>query len=366
MTAAPGTGREQAPVSTTAPASVQRHTHVSGLHAVAAALDSLHRDVIRTSGAELSRLRLSVLNIVAACTDPALVPSTVDTVLRVAARHPARAIVILADPKGEPMIESDISLRRSDSGDETELVQLEVRGEPAYHLASIVQPLLIPDIPVHLWLVGAPPLTQAFRPETVALCQLIILDTAAYADTAAALQEVSRQLRAHGDALRIGDVAWERLRPWREAIATAFDGPAVRPWLQRIVGIDIVSSGDRPGVEAWLLGGWMTSRLRRPEHAVIEPAFTAIPHPSVPPGGLVRVRVRCGAGRHTARVEVERRSGVLHTLIDVDAGVVASTATTLPPWTDAFLIARLMTEEADDRVYREAVLRAAALAETFG
>ena len=352
-------------VSDGAAASTQRHTHASGLHAVAAALDSLHRDVLRTSGAESSHVRLSVLNFVAACADSALIPSTVETVLQVAARHPARAIVIHADPNGAPGIESDIALRRSDNGSYTELVQLEVGGDPAYHLSSIVQPLLIPDIPVHLWLVGAPPLTQAFNHDAVSLCQLIVLDTAAYTDAAAALREVSRQLGVHGDALRLGDLAWERLRPWREAIANAFNGPAVRPWLQRIVGVDIVSSGGRPGVEAWLIAGWLASRLHWPEHGGVEPQFAAIPHQSVPPGGLVRLRVRGGATRHTARVEVERRSDVLQVLIDVDAGVVASSATTLPPWTDAPLIARLMAEEGDDHVYRAAVLRAADFAAAF-
>ena len=350
-------------MSTTAAPSVQRHAHVSGLHAVAAALDSLHRDVLRTRGAESNQVRLSVLNIVAACAEARLVEEAVDTVLNVAARHPARAIVVLGDPYGEPMIESDIALRRSDSGAPTELVQLEVRGEPARHLASIVQPLLIPDIPVHLWLVGAAPLTQAFRPEAVALCSRIILDTAAYADSAAALRELARRLQEYGSALRLGDIAWERLRPWREAVASAFDGPALRPWLRRIVGVDIVSSDDGPAVEAWLIGGWLASRLGWDGGTGIEPALTAIPHPSVPRGGLLRLRIRCGEGRHTARVEVERRSRVLHTRIDVDAGVVAWTATTLPPWTDALLIARLMSEEGDDGVYRDAVPRAARAAE---
>src|SRR5215472_5535397 len=110
---APGTGRDASIVTASLPPATQRHTHASGLHAVASALDLLHRDAIRAEGAESSQVRLSVLNVIAACNDPALIEGTVEAVMTVAERHPARAIVIHGDRNLPDMIESDISLRRS-------------------------------------------------------------------------------------------------------------------------------------------------------------------------------------------------------------------------------------------------------------
>lgn len=349
-------------MSTAAALTTQRHTHASGLHAVASALDDLHRDAVRAAGAESTQVRLSVLNIVAACNDPSLLEDAIHSVTTVAERHPARAIVISADRSRPHGIESDISLRLSPSGAYIELVRLDVGGEAARHLTSIVEPLLIPDIPVHLWLVGAPPLEQAFSADAVALCDRLILDSRAYADVAATLQLITQQLARYGSALNLSDIAWERVRPWREAVAHAFNGPAVREWLRFITGVDIVQAGPRLTPEAWLFAGWLGSRLRWEGDRQPDVDVTTVPQHAGAEIGLVHVRIRCQRGRHTARVNVEQRGTVLNTSIDVDAGVVASRAMVPPHLEDGLLIAQVMAETEDDVVYRHSVTRAARLA----
>lgn len=344
-------------MSTTSPA-VQRHTHASGLHAVAGALDDLHRDALRAAGAESTQVRLSVLNIVAACNDPALIGGAIDTLVTVAERHPARAIVIRADREGPAMIESDISLRRTPMGSYVELVRIDVGGEPALHLTSIVQPLLIPDIPVQLWVVGSPPLEQAFRPDAVSLVDRILLDTESYADVGTTLRLLREVIATYGGALRIGDLAWERLRPWRDAVGHAFDGPAVRRWLRRVTSVHMVSAGEQASLQAALLTGWLASRLGWPERGGPDVVASAVPAHGTAAGDLQHVRVRCSDGRHMARVDVERQGSMLRTSIDVDAGVEATSVTLSPPESQAALIARLMAELDDDHVYPEAVTRA--------
>lgn len=361
MTGAPGTARDSLQMTASVPPATQRHTHASGLHAVASALDELHRTAIRAAGAESTQVRLSVLNVVAACNDLTLVEPAVEAVMTVAERHPARAIVIHADHSRPQMIESDISLRRSPAGSYIELVHLEVGGEAALHLTSIVQPLLMPDIPVQLWVVGSPPLTQAFSADTVSLCNRLILDSAAYDDVRGTLELITGALRVYGSALNLSDIAWERIRPWREAVAHAFDGPAVREWLGHITGVDIVSGGGRPAPESWLLAGWLASRLRWETAGAPDVDVSALPQFNTG-GCLVHVRIRCQRGRHSARINVEQRGNVLDTAIDIDAGVVASRAV-IPPSIDAgMLIARLMDESEYDGVYRDAVARAARMA----
>ena len=341
-------------MSTTFSPAPQRHLHASGLHAVASALDDLHRDALREASAESTQVRLSVLNIVAACNDPARVPNTIETLVLVAERHPARVIVISADRSNPVTIDSDISLRPSAAGGYVELVTIEVGGEPALHLTSIVQPLLIPDIPVQLWVVGAPPLEQAFQPDAVALVDRLILDSDEYADAAKTLLLVKRALDAY-PALTLSDIAWERLRPWREAIAQSFNGPAIRPWLPRITGVDIVSAGVAAPAQARLLAAWLASRLDWPHESgpVIE--LSAVPMPNYVPGTLVHVRIRGADGRHTARIDVQHLGGMLRTCVDIDRGVDTTSVTPAPTEAESVLLARLMAEVEDDDVYRETV-----------
>jgi glucose-6-phosphate dehydrogenase assembly protein OpcA len=343
-------------------ATAQRHEHASGLHALSSELAELHRDAVRESSAASTHVRHSVVNVIAACIDPALAAHAAEVVLQVAARHPARAIVIVANARSEPLIESDISLHETDGGGQyIELVRLTVGGEPAAHLASIVMPLVIPDIPVHLWLVGAPPLEQAFRAEVVAACDSVILDTGAYADVHGTLRVVAAELDEYRDELALSDVAWERTRLWREAVAGAFIGPSVRPWLQRISGIDVVSFGSGVSTDAWLIAGWLTARLSRTGRGGAPVGLSSVPSAGAPPGELAAVRVRCGDARHTARVFVERRGQSLRTVIDIDGGVVATGSSMQPGWNEASLIARLMSDATFDPLYHEAIREAARL-----
>lgn len=343
-------------------ATAQRYAHASGLHALASALTELHRDAVRASSAASTHVRLSVVNMIAACIDPGLAAHAADVVLHVAARHPARAIVIVANQRSEPLIESDISLHETDAGGQyIELVRLTVGGEPAAHLASIVMPLVIPDIPVHLWLVGAPPLEQAFRAEVVTACDSVILDTGAYADVHGTLRLLAGELDEYGDDLALGDIAWERTRVWREAVAGAFAGPSVRPWLQRVSGIDVVSFGSSASTDAWLIAGWLTARLAGTGRAGATAGLSCVPSQDARPGELAAVRVRCGDARHSARVHVERHGLSLRTAIDIDGGVVATGSATQPAWNEAALIAGLMSDPASDPLYHEAIREAATL-----
>lgn len=336
----------------------QRHLHASGLHAVAAALDDLHRDALRVAGAESTQVRLSVVNVVAACNDAARVPAAIETVVTVAERHPARAIVIHADHNRPAMIESDIALRQSPAGGYVELVTIEVGGAPAQHLTSIVQPLLIPDIPVQLWLVGAPPLDQAFRPDAVNLVDRVILDSDEYEDAQATLRLISGGLHTY-PALKLSDMTWERLRTWREAIAHAFNGPTMRPWVRRITGVDIVSADQRAQAQATLLAAWLASQLDWPHQVGPDVELRSVPVPGCVPGELVHVRIRCSDGRHTARVDLRRRAGMLRISLDVDGGVDTTTVTLSPPEPEATLLARLMAEVEDDDVYRDTLAHVA-------
>jgi glucose-6-phosphate dehydrogenase assembly protein OpcA len=351
-----------APAVTVATPAPLRYSHASGLNAVAEALESLHRELMRTNQ-ENDRVRLSVANLVAACNDPDNADHAAETLIAIGARHPARAIVVVGNPAGQPLIEADLSLHcaLADNRVCTELVRLHVEGEPAYHLVTIVVPLLIPDIPVHIWVVGAPPLTQAFSPETVSIAERIIVDTGAYAEVAETLTLVAQELEHFGAALSLGDVAWECIRGWRELTAQAFQGADTRPLLHQIDRVEVVNAGTAPSAQAWLMAGWLSTRLAWPLDGGPSLEVTAQPG-DAPARDLLALRLHSAGTAHQASVVLERKGDMLTTSIDVEGGMTASRTVSFAIPDEAHRISRLMADPSGEHVYRQAVARAAELA----
>jgi len=246
-------------------ASVVRAAHASGVHAVERSLNALHGEMLRSAADDAGHVRLFVLNLVAACIEHEDARVATEVLTAIGARHPARAIVIHAHPEDERVsIEADVSLQRASvAGHEvyTELMLLTISGEPAFHLSSIVTPLLIPDIPTDLWVVGAPRLVQAFSDEVIAMTDRIILDSGAYPDPVETLRLLTQELGRHDGRLVIGDFAWERTRAWRQLVAQAFGAPGQGRRLDAVRSISVESWGDHSPAQAWLLAGWLVSRL---------------------------------------------------------------------------------------------------------
>ena len=337
-------------------------SHASGLHAVNRVLSEMHRDMLRTGGIEGGAVRLTVLNLVAACVDEAGAVAAALAVSRLGVTHPARAIIVVADAEGADHIEADVSLQCSLLDADrvcAELVSLHVGGEVAYHLASVVTPLLVPDIPVYLWLVGSPPVRQAFGQDAIAICERLIIDTGEYEDDAGTLRVLADQLEAVGDAISLSDVAWERIRTWREVIAHSFDGDEVRAFLGGVTAVDVECSGERVSAQTWLIAGWLASRLGwTGESGSPSLNVTARLVKGVEKHDLVRVALRCSADGHEALVTVERRGGALHSVIDVDGGITAERTVPVPELGAVDVVGTLVEDGREDPAYR-AALRAA-------
>ena len=282
-----------------------RTAHASGLNAVGRELGELHRAMLRSGGDETRGVRLSVLTLVAACIDEAAAELAAQTVAGVAGRHPARAIIVVARPDHPPGITADLSLQCSvGPGREqvcAEVVRLQVGGEAAFHLASVITPLLLPDVPVFLWLVGAVPLGQALRPDTLEVCERVILDSDAHPDPGAVLAELSAALDRR-EAVPVSDLAWSRTRPWREQLARAFDRSDLRPFTGEVTAVEIEAggAGDGAGAQALLLHGWLRSRLGNRLGTV-----TSRRHGGPAPG-LSGVTLYCRAQGRAATVSVRR------------------------------------------------------------
>jgi glucose-6-phosphate dehydrogenase assembly protein OpcA len=127
-------------------------------------------------------------------------------------------------------------------------------------LAAVVLPLTVPDLPVILWC-RSPRLFRlpAFS-ELAAMAQKVVLDSASFADPAAALKEMSEA----ADAGRLlADLSWTRLTRWRELIAQIFENRAQLANLPLVSDILISHRGTSTPATAFYLAAWLVDGLAK-------------------------------------------------------------------------------------------------------
>jgi len=287
-------------------------------------------------------------------------PSAVDawdavaTVHRFGGHHPARSIVLVPQREGPPRLDARVSLTAAEAGGHHvwfEDVVLSVSGPAAARLGSLVEPFTLSDLPVAVWYLGAAPL---------AADDLLLAADAVLVDSKLAIGEEGGDTADDGPAgalpeqatidavirlfgrLPVIDLAWIRLRPWRELLASMVDGAAFRPALDDLTSATVTG---KPATRA-LLGGWLASRLR------------------LPPGGLHlrdgRHASLCLKGRVAGRAAtftVERMPGerLVRASAAVDDGPSFSDVLALPEPDPSWALAQALSGLRPDVVYEEAV-----------
>jgi glucose-6-phosphate dehydrogenase assembly protein OpcA len=223
---------------------------------------------LRTNDDGTLALRSSVLNLIVV-TDEESAQEITDSVSRLAGRHPARAVVCIADPEGESNVDVGLAAfcnLRGGGGAQVcaEQVTIHAEGPPALHLESFAAPLLVPDLPVFLWYPGEfSPRSQEFA-AMADLADRIIVDSAASENHESCLREIAALIE-DPEMPAIGDLQWVGLSPWRSLLADTFEAPERVGYLQKIERAEVLYA---PGGEnrALLLVGWLASTLGwRPE-----------------------------------------------------------------------------------------------------
>jgi glucose-6-phosphate dehydrogenase assembly protein OpcA len=134
-----------------------------------------------------------------------------------------------------------------------ERVMLELGEKHLDKLDTIVDPLVVTDLPTVVWSPhGHPEAVDAL----LNIAQIVLIDSVIEPDAAAALsraQELSE--RAY-----VVDLAWLRSTPWRERVAATFNPPR---WREELGRIDAVTVHHHPASTAAgvLFFGWLASRL---------------------------------------------------------------------------------------------------------
>jgi glucose-6-phosphate dehydrogenase assembly protein OpcA len=134
-----------------------------------------------------------------------------------------------------------------------ERIEVDVGTKHQDTLATIVDPLLVPDLATLVWAPhGHPDAVDALAE----LADVFLVDSVQEPDPRSAIERV-RSLLQNGYVV---DLAWLRSAPWRERIAATFDPGIWRPALTDIEGVTIRHHPES-AVSAMLLVGWLTSRL---------------------------------------------------------------------------------------------------------
>jgi glucose-6-phosphate dehydrogenase assembly protein OpcA len=137
-----------------------------------------------------------------------------------------------------------------------ETVIIDVGTDHLAHLDSIVDPLVVSDIPTLVW---APHGHWDAVDALVRLSQSVLVDSMDDPEVGAALRRAAHLLEQRN----VVDLAWLRSTPWRERVAAMFDPPSQRARVREITSVT-VRHHPVSGAAALLLCGWLGSRLGWP------------------------------------------------------------------------------------------------------
>lgn len=371
--------------------------HLSSLWDASAGADDAGGALVTEKG--LPHARASVLNLIVTVVDGPAADRVVQTLEGLGVRHPSRAIVLVPEEHGSAgPLDARISTHCHDAhggGDQVcyEEVILTVRGEAAAHLNGIVAPLLIHDLPTHVWWPGDPPFRHPVFEQLVEMGDRLLIDSADFSDLLGGMRRLAGLRRRSG----IGDLAWERLAWWQELTAQFFDAPRFRRYLPNLSRLQIryavapeasrrhdedheVAPGvAAPVAQALLYAGWIATRLSWRRHATVAPmgdgAFALrlegrhemvdlevgpVATDDARPGDLVSVRLRSFGETGAAEFIIDREGDHATVATNADGMTALLRRVRMESAREHELLSAQLTMDVVDPVYEDA-LRAAAI-----
>jgi glucose-6-phosphate dehydrogenase assembly protein OpcA len=211
------------------------------------------------AAAETASMRTSVMTHLA-WVPPAWVEPARAALEGMAELHPSRTILLFPEPDAaDNRIDARAEVQRwevpdTDRGLVTEVVELTLRGSRAKAPASIVEPLLISDLPVFLRWRGEPAWGAPELEQLVDVTDRLIVDSTEWDDVPGAYGRLGELF----PRCAASDIAWARTSRWRAHLATLW------PTIAEVRTVRVRGTA----AQAWLLCGWLRSRLGREEIAV--------------------------------------------------------------------------------------------------
>ena len=175
-----------------------------------------------------------------------------ETLAGMAERHPSRTLLLFPQDDDRDALDADVSLQCFTHPELerhvcTEVIELRLHGEPARTPASVILPLVLPDVPVFLRWRGQPPFRDSAYEQLVDVVDRLVVDSREWPDAPRCYGELANSF----ERVAVSDIVWTRTLRWRRAIAEL--------WPVDARELSVVG----PAPESALLAGWLRSRLDR-------------------------------------------------------------------------------------------------------
>jgi glucose-6-phosphate dehydrogenase assembly protein OpcA len=241
--------------------------------------------------------------------------------LRRVGRYHASRTVVLAFERGRTKLDavatiaSDVHPKPGEFALLRETVIVDVGDKHVPALDTIVDPLVVTDLPTVLW-------SPHGHPEAVdillKLSQVVLLDSLDEPD----LHDALGRAEDLSHKAYVVDLAWLRSTPWRERVAATFDPNLLRPDLRHISAVTVRHNPESTAA-GLLLIGWLASRLGWEPSKLIARNGTLAgkahsrrqdvelclqPEPAQSVRGLAGLTLETASGRH---LELDRGPGGL-------------------------------------------------------
>jgi glucose-6-phosphate dehydrogenase assembly protein OpcA len=172
-------------------------------------------------------------------------------------RYHASRTILCAVEDGRDTLDGFVAMsydERAGMGVIREQVEIDMGPEHLTVLATIVDPIVIAEIPTVLW---SPHGHEDAVEALAGITDVMLIDSDDAPDPATGLERAEEEL----GAAYVVDLAWLRTTPWRERLAASFDPPGRRATLASVDGFT-VRHHPNSRASALLLAGWISSRLR--------------------------------------------------------------------------------------------------------
>jgi glucose-6-phosphate dehydrogenase assembly protein OpcA len=186
-------------------------------------------------------------------------------VAEVTVQNPGRVFILLPEPSSkEKKVSAWVSsqcYRTSGMRQQIccEQIMVRAQGDAVQDLASIIDPLTIPDLPVFVWWRAPLSKGKVFE-DLMEFANRTIVDSSIQS-AGQSIQEINQLLVRNISACAFSDLNWARLTIWREMIARFFDSSDALPQLNEISRIEISSDQPLP-LQPLFLISWLGSRLK--------------------------------------------------------------------------------------------------------
>lgn len=335
--------------------------------------------------AETPVTRACMSNLIAVCRTGDEVAVIANEIPVIAARHPCRAFVLLADAGGtgariEAYVSTHARVAEGRRQVVSEHVTIEARGAATRRLPSAVRGLLIGDLPTAVWWATPQPPPQAGElfTELADLADQVIYDSQGWPDPPRYVVTTANWATGEGVRQAVSDIAWRRLKLWRRLLTQALD-PAIAPGVLESVREITVEHGPHAMTQGWLLTGWLAFRLHwRPAGGRVTGGTEAIWQFHAPQGTVpITVRrldegeaeiqtvriVSTPGGRSTTISCTNAGPGRLAVVSDAVPGVVRSLSALSQSRAD--LLARQLPDLARDPLFRDCLAFARTMAQAL-